>query len=127
MTVWLAIDDADVENGCMEVICGSHTRGLIEYHESDTTSGNVLNQTVENPDQYGRRSVTPLKAGQMSLHSDLLLHGSMPNNSKRRRCGLTLRYTTADVHAHLGWNQKGVVVAGTADPAIWPGAVKPLN
>ena len=39
----------------------------------------------------GRHHLT-LPAGWMSMHSDLLLHGSEPNQSTRRRCGLTLRY-----------------------------------
>ena len=33
-----------------------------------------------------------LKAGEISLHHGVLIHGSNPNRSKRRRCGLTLRY-----------------------------------
>ncbi|WP_153558520.1 phytanoyl-CoA dioxygenase family protein [Roseimaritima sediminicola] len=125
VTVWLAIDDADSENGCMEVVTGSHTSGLIEFAESDKQSDNVLNQSVADPEKYGRIQATPLKAGQFSIHSDLLLHGSAANRSQRRRCGLTLRYCPADVTAHLGWNQKGVVVAGQADPERWPGAKPP--
>jgi len=125
ITAWLAIDDADLENGCMEVFAGSHTYGLIDFEVSDATSGNVLDQTVSNPEQYGRLLATPLAAGQMSVHSDLLLHGSLPNNSNRRRCGLTLRYCPADVEAYLGWNQKGVVVSGSADANRWPGAKRP--
>lgn len=127
ITAWLAIDDADLENGCMEVAVGSHTRGLIEFETTGADSGNVLDQAVKNPERYGRMVATPLKAGQMSLHSDLLLHGSLPNNSQRRRCGLTLRYCPADVHAYLGWNQKGVVVSGQADPNRWPGLPRPLT
>ncbi|HBJ37939.1 MAG TPA: phytanoyl-CoA dioxygenase family protein [Planctomycetaceae bacterium] len=127
ITAWLAIDDADLENGCMEVFAGSHTYGLIDFETSDTTSGNVLDQTVRNPEQYGRLLATPLAAGQMSVHSDLLLHGSLANNSNRRRCGLTLRYCPADVHAYLGWNQKGVVVSGLADAKLWPGAKRPTT
>ena len=125
ITAWLAIDDADLENGCMEVFAGSHTFGLIDFEVSDASSGNVLDQTVRNPEQYGRLLATPLVAGQMSVHSDLLLHGSLPNNSNRRRCGLTLRYCPADVEAYLGWNQKGVVVSGAADANRWPGAKRP--
>jgi ectoine hydroxylase-related dioxygenase (phytanoyl-CoA dioxygenase family) len=125
VTVWLAIDDADEENGCMEVVAGSHRFGLIEYESSGGDSQNVLNQTVRDPERYGTRARTPVKAGQMSIHSDLLLHGSPPNVSSRRRCGLTLRYCPADVVAHLGWNQKGRVVCGEADPQLWPGAVRP--
>lgn len=125
LTVWLAIDDADLENGCMEVSAGSHTGGLIDFEPSDEASGNVLDQTVVNPEQYGRLVATPLRAGQMSIHSDQLLHGSRPNTSTRRRCGLTLRYAPADVHAYLGWNRKGVVVSGKADPQAWPGCPRP--
>ncbi len=125
VTVWLAIDDADLGNGCMEVVAGSHTFGLVEFTESDAASGNVLNQTVKEPEKYGKVLATPLQAGQFSIHSDLLLHGSAPNLSDRRRCGLTLRYCPSDVSALLGWNQKGVVVAGSADPQQWPGAARP--
>lgn len=127
VTVWLAIDDADAENGGMEIFAGSHRHGLIDFDTSDVESGNVLDQTVENPEKYGTLDFTPLRAGQVSIHSDLLLHGSAPNDSDRRRCGLTLRYCPADVTAYLGWEAKGVVVAGEADPAKWPGAEKPVN
>lgn len=125
VTVWLAIDDADLDNGGMEVVAGSHTHGLIDFHVSDEASGNVLNQTVQDPKKYGEIRHTPLRAGQFSVHSDLLLHGSAANTSDRRRCGLTLRYCSADVTAHLGWEQKGVVVSGQADPRRWPGATRP--
>lgn len=125
VTVWLAIDDADQANGCMEVFTGSHTRGLVEFEMNQEGDENVLNQTVSNPDQYGQNRCTPLTAGQISIHSDLLLHGSAPNDSDRRRCGLTLRYCPPDVKAHMGWNQKGVVVAGHANEADWPGSPRP--
>lgn len=125
VTVWLAIDDADQENGCMEVYTGSHTYGLIDFEASDDASGNVLDQSIKDPEKYGTHGCTPLKAGQISIHSDLLVHGSQANDSNRRRCGLTLRYTPGDVTAYLGWNQKGVVVCGQADKSMWPGAQRP--
>jgi len=50
----------------------------------------------------GERNDDELKAGEISIHSDLLLHGSEPNQSKRRRCGLTLRYCLTSVRAELG-------------------------
>ncbi|MEO1103888.1 MAG: glycoside hydrolase family 15 protein, partial [Pseudomonadota bacterium] len=46
VTVWLAIDDADLENGGMEVFEGSHTHGLIDFETSAQDAGNVLDQTV---------------------------------------------------------------------------------
>jgi len=127
ITVWLAIDDADEANGCMEVYNGSHTHGLLDFQSSEASDGNVLDQSIKNPEKYGNHNLTPLRAGQASIHSDLLVHGSSPNDSDRRRCGLTLRYCPADVTAYLGWNQKGVVVSGQAAPGAWPNAPRPEN
>src|SRR5262249_21741949 len=41
LTVWYAIDDSDVENGCMRVIPGSHRDGIREHGKSDI-AGNLL-------------------------------------------------------------------------------------
>jgi hypothetical protein len=119
VTVWLAIDDADRENACMRFIPGSHHFGHMTFRPSMDDEGNVLDQTVENAEQYGEPVDVVLKAGEISLHSDLLLHGSEANDSDRRRCGLTLRYCAADVRAHLGWNAKGVVVSGRDADGHW--------
>lgn len=125
-TVWLAIDDADRENACVRFIPGSHRHGHIPYRSSGTDEGNVLDQTVENPLQYGGEPVdVVLKAGECSIHSDLLLHGSEANHSDRRRCGLTLRYCSADVRAHLNWNQKGVIVSGVDPTGHWANPPRP--
>jgi len=125
VTAWLAIDDADIGNGCMSFIAGSHHVGHLTYRESNPDEHNVLNQTVENPEQFGEIVFDELKAGQMSLHSDLLLHGSEPNRSDRRRCGLTIRYAAAEVRAGMDWNQKGVWVKGTDPTSHWANRSRP--
>jgi non-heme Fe2+,alpha-ketoglutarate-dependent halogenase len=116
VTVWLAIDDADVENACMRFIPGSHHYGHLTYKLTEEAADAVLNQQVENAEEFGDPVDDELKAGEISIHSDLLLHGSKANTSNRRRCGLTLRYTTTDVHAGLEWNQKGILL-GCEDPS----------
>lgn len=125
VTVWLAIDDSDIENGCMRVVPGTHREGAIPFLRSAEVEANVLNQTIEEDPSWTPPVDVELQAGQVSIHSDLLVHGSEPNVSARRRCGLTLRYCAADVTAKLNWNLKGVVVAGAADPALWPNAQRP--
>src|SRR3989442_7292474 len=110
VTAWLAIDDADVENACMRFIPGSHHYGHLTYHLSEGDEANVLNQTVADVERLGEPVNIELKAGEISMHSDLLLHGSEANESSRRRSGLTLRYCPADVRGELGWNAKGVIV-----------------
>ncbi|MFO0178037.1 MAG: phytanoyl-CoA dioxygenase family protein, partial [Planctomyces sp.] len=89
VTVWLAIDDADLENGCMKFIAGSHHSGHLTYRRSSPEEHNVLDQTVENAESFGTIVVDDLRAGEASIHNDLLLHGSDPNMSARRRCALT--------------------------------------
>jgi ectoine hydroxylase-related dioxygenase (phytanoyl-CoA dioxygenase family) len=125
VTVWLAIDDADAENACMRFIAGSHHFGHLTYRPSDTDENNVLNQTIENVEQYGTPVDDVLAAGEISIHSDLLLHGSKANNSDRRRCGLTLRYCTADVRAGMDWNEKGVIVRGADPSGHWANPPRP--
>jgi len=124
-TVWLAIDDADRGNGCMRFIPGSHRFGALETAASGADEGNVLNQTVSDAERFGEPVDDELRAGEFSMHADLLLHGSEPNESQRRRCGLTLRYCAADVRAHLDWNQKGIVVAGEDVSGHWANRSRP--
>lgn len=125
VTVWLAIDDADVENACMRFVAGSHHSGHMTFRPSDPKEHNVLNQTIENVEQYGHFVDDCLKAGEMSMHSDLLLHGSEANESNRRRCGLTIRYAAADVRAYMDWNQKGVWVRGSDPTGHWTNRPRP--
>lgn len=124
VTVWLAIDDADRGNACMRYLPGTHVLGHLTYQLTENDDQQVLNQTVPGIEQYGNPVDVELQAGEASLHSDLLLHGSEKNISSRRRCGLTLRYTTGDVQAHLGWADKGVIVAGPACPH-WANRTRP--
>jgi hypothetical protein len=124
-TVWLAIDDADIENACMKFIAGSHHFGHMTYRESDSAEHNVLNQSIDNAEQYGEVVYDQLRAGQVSIHSDLLLHGSEANDSSRRRCGLTLRYCAASVRAGMNWNEKGVQVRGADATGHWANNIRP--
>lgn len=125
-TVWLAVDDADTENACMRFVPGSHLKGHLTYRMSEDDEDNVLNQTVDDAETYGDEPVdVVLKAGQASVHSDLLLHGSEANASDRRRCGLTLRYCAADVRAHMGWHDKGIVVRGSDPSGHWTNQPRP--
>ena len=125
VTVWLAIDDASIENACMRFIPGTHRMGHLTYQLSENDEENVLNQTVAGAENFGEPVDDELKAGEISIHSDLLLHGSEANQSTKRRCGLTLRYCPAVVRAGLGWNEKGVVVSGVDESHHWANPPRP--
>jgi ectoine hydroxylase-related dioxygenase (phytanoyl-CoA dioxygenase family) len=129
VTIWLAIDDADRENACMRFIAGSHRLGHLTYRMSEDAEQSVLNQTVDNPEQFGEVVYDELKAGEISLHSDLLLHGSEANHSSRRRCGLTLRYCAAEVRSDpgFGWHREGVVASGVDPDGHWGNPPRPSS
>ncbi len=125
VTVWLAIDDADPENANMKFIPRSHEHGLIDYDLSQDAD-TVLDLAVKNPHSYGDGEVdVALRAGQFSMHSDLLLHGSEANLSDRRRCGLTIRYAAADVTTWYDWHKKGFVVRGQNVGGHWANPPRP--
>ena len=119
VTVWLAIDDADADNATMQFVPGSHRIGAIEHEQLALDGSRVLGRQVVQPDSYGDRFLNVLKAGQASMHSDLLLHGSDANHSARRRAGLTLRYTAAEVRLIEGYDfwRKPAVHCLKGDPS----------
>lgn len=127
VTVWLAIDDADPGNACMKFIPGSHHYGHLTYRMSEESEANVLDQTVENAEGIGEPVYDALLAGECSIHSDLLLHGSEANRSDRRRCGLTLRYCAAEVVAGMGWYDKGIWASGAPAPHTWANRPRPTE
>ena len=95
-SVWLALDDATPENGCMRYIPGSHAGGSIYRHRVTARTDVVLNQEVE-PAQFDASSGQndALEAGEFSLHDVYLIHGSHANRSAKRRAGFVIRYMPA--------------------------------
>ena len=125
VTVWLAIDDADVANAAMKFLPGTHTKGHLKWrHAAKETA--VLNQEIEDAEQFGRPVYDELKAGQFSLHADMLAHGSDPNNSDRRRCGLTIRYCPPTVKAlNPAWTRGAIICRGSDPSGAWVSNPRP--
>ena len=101
VTVWLAVYDTDRENAAMRIVSGSH-KDKIYIHAINKNQNYLLDQEVSE-DQIDKSKIIymNLKAGEMSLHTDALLHGSDANNSNRSRCGIVLRFSPTDVKADL--------------------------
>ena len=127
VTAWLAIDDVDEENGAMQIIPGSHLQGQIPFERSTPKEKNVLGQTVHNPEHFGDAPISlNLKAGQISLHSDLLLHSSRPNLSSRRRCGIAIRFVPPETTALTENWLKDTIIARGIDPTDnWSNSPRP--
>ncbi|MGB1160051.1 MAG: phytanoyl-CoA dioxygenase family protein [Alphaproteobacteria bacterium] len=103
VTGWLAISNVTEENGCMQMIPGSHIDPLRD-HVDTFGEDNLLTrgQEVQGIDESQAVPV-PLKPGQLSLHHPRIVHGSGPNTSNERRIGFALQsYITPSVEQVLG-------------------------
>jgi ectoine hydroxylase-related dioxygenase (phytanoyl-CoA dioxygenase family) len=96
VTVWLALDDVDRENGCMQVIPGSHIDGGFSSYKPVDGSMNTFETEISDIDPSDA-VVFELRRGQCSLHDGRIRHGADANTSGRRRLGYTMRYLSADV------------------------------
>ena len=129
VTAWIAIDDVHLDAGPMCFLPGSHREGRLEWQRR--TENVVLElEVVEQARLNGPHPLT-LRAGELSLHTDLLVHGSAGNQSANRRCGLTIRYVPPDVWVksddHLGWTRSAILCRGTDPTGRWPNNPAPLR
>ncbi len=87
--VWVALDEATAENGCMHVIPGSHDEGpMIHFKRRDW-------QICDTDVPVGRDTMVPLKPGGCLFWHGLTHHGSPANQSEQRRRALQLHYKPA--------------------------------
>lgn len=105
LTVWLAFDDVDEENGAMRIIPKSHLNAVREHKRMNGEGSSALDLQCEIfGDEEGKSESLCLKRGEFSIHNDLSVHGSPSNPSARRRAGLTIRYSPTDVQCNLKIN-----------------------
>lgn len=90
ITAWVALTHSNEENGCMQMIPGSHDR--IKDHIDTFDDENILTrgQAVKDIDDSQAVSLT-LRPGQMSIHSSRVVHSSQPNRSHGRRIGFVIQ------------------------------------
>ncbi len=89
ISVWIALDDATAENGCMRVIPGSHREGLIEHKQ-------LFDFQVEDSQiDLSREVPVEMKAGDGLFFHSLLLHATSPNTSDKSRRAMIVSYMSA--------------------------------
>ena len=79
-TCWLAVDDSTIENGCMEFLPGSHRQPVRPHHplHEDREKSHTL-VTDLRPGDVMRK--VPIARGDITVHSEGVLHGSGGNRS----------------------------------------------
>jgi ectoine hydroxylase-related dioxygenase (phytanoyl-CoA dioxygenase family) len=87
LTLWLALNDATPENGCISVLPGSHKRGLLPHKSSPI--GLVCHES-DDPDQGVQ---VPVKGGSMAVFWSLTPHKSGANRSQGPRKAYVIQYS----------------------------------
>lgn len=125
MTLWVAVDASTRANGCLRVVKGSHTMPLHEL-KPDTSTRNVLGSATHTDADIDPSLVVDLELqpGDVSVHHPAIVHGSEPNTSDSRRCGLTIRYISTATQC-LDAEQPVMLMRGAAVPGVnnyrsWP-------
>jgi len=108
LTAWIALADSRPDNGCMQVVRGSHVARLPHHDEPEPDNMIRLGKHVEY--DIGSAPVTDvvLRAGEMSIHHNDIIHGSRPNVSDTVRIGFIVRF----MKLGLPWTEGPVVVPG---------------
>ncbi|MEQ8416177.1 MAG: phytanoyl-CoA dioxygenase family protein [Imperialibacter sp.] len=85
LTCWVGLDDADVDNGCLYYVPGSHRWGLLDKPDL-AGDMNGLDQylTEEQKSQFNPIPIE-MKMGHGTFHHPLLVHGSYENKTDRQR------------------------------------------
>lgn len=89
--VWIALDEAVPENGCMYIIPGSHHRGpVVHFNRRDW-------QICDTDVAVDEAVAVPLKPGGALFFHGLLHHGTPPTQSPKRRRALQFHYKPASL------------------------------
>jgi hypothetical protein len=114
--IWLGLTDATVANGCLRVVPRSHRLGMLSHWTRQSQTGLASSSmSAREPGDAGadhelsvKLAKVPegldapfdvvMKAGEMSFHHPLALHGSNPNASAEPRIGLSATYSTPALH-----------------------------
>jgi ectoine hydroxylase len=89
----LFLDDANVENGCLEVLPGSHRQGVWATRED----GDFFAHNEIDRDVGAAQAMVPLEvpAGSVAYFGPYLVHQSAPNTSATERRSILYSYQPA--------------------------------
>lgn len=91
VTAWVALSDSLEENGCMLAVPGPERFSGRDLADSSAPDHRIPDESIET----SRVTSVELRAGEMSLHDCLIVHGSRPNESGMKRVGFAIRYVKA--------------------------------
>ena len=97
LTAQIALSESTIENGCLQILPGSHRKNYDHYDKKDSNNLLARGQEIElNNEEKLRKKNIILKPGEFSLFHGNIVHGSDVNKSKDFRLLFSIRYLTPD-------------------------------
>lgn len=106
-TFSLALNDADVENGCLQVVPGSNKEPELRQHRPkvyNDTNNDVVNRDeshtlVIDMKETDEIIYLPVKRGSITIHDERIVHGSAGNHTNDWRKTYIIAYRDVDTIA----------------------------
>lgn len=126
LTAWVALDDAEADNGCMFMVPGSHKWGNQQAHIGQLPGGGMLPESFEGHPLH--MIMCPVKRGHVHFHHSLTWHGSGANHSSRPRRAIGIHFMTERTSYAAGGEHPmkpfitvadGAPLRGEAFPLVW--------
>ena len=90
ISIWIALEDATLQNGCMYFVPGTHKLATFENVGIGSNLGDLFKKY---PEMAKIDPVAaPMKAGDCSFHNGLTAHGAGANMTRGRRIAMTCAY-----------------------------------
>ena len=113
--LWVPLVDVGVDNGCLQMIKGSHRWGLLPINED----ANGYHVPVEDIETRGEVVTLPMKAGDVLAFHNMTFHRSLANKSQEIRWSIDMRYS--EIGQPLEWldesGRTGFVARSRSNPA----------
>lgn len=98
VTAWVALTPSTRENGCVQVLPGSHVSGQRAHRDQrDQRAMLSRGQTLAEPVNEAAAVDLPLAPGEVTFHHTLMMHRSAANQSAETRVGIGISYIPAHV------------------------------
>lgn len=103
LTMWLGLDFADEENGCLRYVKGSHKKGLREHGRTQTLGFSQGIADFGTEDDLAHEAVYTASPGDLLTHHALTVHRADANRSATRtRRAIGLVYLSARAKERTG-------------------------
>lgn len=90
LTCWTGLDDANIDNGCLYYVPGSHKWGLLDKPELAGDMEGLMDYLTEEQKAEFKPVPVEMKKGYGTFHHPLMVHGSYANQSPRSRRAFVL-------------------------------------